>query len=173
MTNKLAKWSVLIVLLCLSAAWAQDHAVLEFSRPEYKERYNNLINQLRCLVCQNQTIADSHAELALDLRKRVYDMIEQGASDKDVIDFMAQRYGNFVLYNPPLEPSTMLLWFAPFIAIGVGSVALLLYIIRRNNDASPSAAVSESVRRRVEELTRGQQVHPAKPTKPAKKGRKK
>ena len=165
MTIKFAKWPVLIVLLLLGSAWAQDHAVLEFSRPEYKERYNSLINQLRCLVCQNQTIADSHAELALDLRKRVYEMIEQGASDKDIIDFMAQRYGNFVLYNPPLEPSTMLLWFAPFIAVGVGSVVLLLYIVRRNKNAVPAAGVSASIRSRVEELTRRQQEHTAKPAK--------
>ncbi|HEX5055013.1 MAG TPA: cytochrome c-type biogenesis protein [Gammaproteobacteria bacterium] len=162
MTRKFTKWPVLMVLLLLGSAGAQDHAVLEFSHPEYKERYNNLINQLRCLVCQNQTIADSHAELALDLRKRVYEMIEQGASDRDVIDFMAQRYGDFVLYNPPLKPSTMLLWFAPFIAIGVGSVALLLYIVRRNRQTAPAAEVSESIRRRVEELRGRQQARPSK-----------
>jgi cytochrome c-type biogenesis protein CcmH len=151
------KWKLakLIVFLCLlSPASAQNNAVLEFSHPEYKARYYSLIEQFRCLVCQNQTIADSNAELAVDLRELVYEMVERGASNNEVIDFMAARYGNFVLYNPPLKPSTMLLWFAPFFAIGIGSVVLVLFIVRRNKDTVSATHVSESVRRRVEKLTR-------------------
>lgn len=155
MKFRLLKLSLLPLLL-LSVA-AQSNAVLEFSRPEYKERYHGLVNQLRCLVCQNQTIAESNAELAVDLRKRVHEMIEQGSSDDEIIDFMAARYGDFVLYNPPLKSSTLLLWFAPFIVIGIGSVVLVLFIVRRNKDTVSAGDVSDSVRRRVEELTRRQQ----------------
>lgn len=147
---------LLSLLLCLPAS-AGAQPVLEFSRPEYRERYDELVNQLRCLVCQNQTIAESNAELAVDLRNRVHEMIEQGASDDDIIDFMVKRYGDFVLYNPPLKPSTMLLWFAPFIVIGIGSIALVTFIVRRNKDTVSAADVSDSIRRRVEELTRRQQ----------------
>jgi cytochrome c-type biogenesis protein CcmH len=148
----------------LLSATAQDDnkAVLEFSRPEYRERYHDLINQLRCLVCQNQTIAESNAELAVDLRNRVHAMLEQGSSDREIIDFMAARYGDFVLYNPPLKPSTMLLWFAPFLVIGIGSVLLVLFIVRRSRDSVSAADVSESVRRRVDELTRRRQERQAK-----------
>lgn len=155
---------LLALLLCLLSpvGGAQSNALVEFSRPEYKERYYALINQLRCLVCQNQTIAESNAELAVDLRRRVHEMIEQGETDEGIIDFMASRYGDFVLYNPPLKPSTMLLWFAPFIVIGIGSVMLVLFIVRRNKDTVSATDVSESVRRRVEELTRRQQERPNK-----------
>jgi cytochrome c-type biogenesis protein CcmH len=163
--KKPAKLAPLLSLLCclLFPVLAQSNAVLEFSRPEYKERYHNLVNELRCLVCQNQSIAESNAELAVDLRNRVYEMIEKGDSDEAIIDFMATRYGDFVLYNPPLKPSTMLLWFAPFIVIGIGSVVLVLFIVRRNKDTVSATDVSESVRRRVEELTRRQQERPNKP----------
>jgi cytochrome c-type biogenesis protein CcmH len=168
MNLKLAKLLGLLAALCLMLpALAQHNTVLEFSRPEYKERYYHLVEQFRCLVCQNQTIAESNAELAVDLRNRVHEMVEQGQSDDDIVNFMAERYGNFVLYNPPLKPSTMLLWFAPFIAIGIGSVALVLFIMRRNKDTVSVTDVSESVRRRVAELTR------PKPAKAKTKGSKK
>lgn len=158
MKTMLVKRSALPLLFCLLCpAVAQNNAALEFSQPEYKERYNDLVNQLRCLVCQNQTIAESNAELAVDLRKRVHEMLEQGSTDEQIIDFMASRYGDFVLYNPPLKPSTMLLWFAPFIVIGIGAVTLVIFIVRRNKDTVSAADVSDSIRRRVEELTRRQQ----------------
>jgi cytochrome c-type biogenesis protein CcmH len=159
MRSPLPKRTILPLLLCLlGSASAQNNAALEFGKPEYRERYYALVNQLRCLVCQNQTIADSNAELAIDLRRRVHEMIEQGASDQEVIDFMSARYGDFVLYNPPLKPSTLLLWFAPFIVVGIGSVLLVLFIVRRNSDTVSAAEISESVRRRVEELSRRQQT---------------
>ncbi len=154
MKSSFAKPLTLVLALCwLCPAYAQNNAALEFGRPEYRERYYHLVSQLRCLVCQNQTIAESNAELAVDLRNRVHEMIEQGATDEAIIDFMAARYGDFVLYNPPLKPSTMLLWFAPLIVIGFGGIALVLFITRRNKLAPPPVEISDSVRRRVEELT--------------------
>ncbi len=157
MNPRFAKFPGLLALCLLLPALAQDNAALVFSRPEYKERYYGLVEQFRCLVCQNQTIGESNAELAVDLRRRVHEMIEQGQSNESIINFMAERYGNFVLYKPPLIASTILLWFAPFIVIVIGSVGLVLFIVRRNKDTVPTAEVSESVRRRVEELTHPKQ----------------
>jgi cytochrome c-type biogenesis protein CcmH len=153
------KLAILSALLCLWVpALAQNNAALEFSRPEYKQRYHKLTGELRCLVCQNQPVAESNAELAVDMRKRVHEMIEQGKTDDEIVGFMAERYGNFVLYNPPFTPSTMLLWFAPFIVIGIGSAALVTFIVRRNKDAVAAPDISESVQRRVEELTGSKQA---------------
>lgn len=105
----------ILFLLCLFAfsVFAEQTAV----SPQYEERYHSLLNELRCLVCQNQTIAESDAELAKDLRTEVKKMLEEGATDSDIIDFMANRYGDFVLYKPLIKPKTYLLWFGPFIAL--------------------------------------------------------
>ena len=93
-------------------------------------RVQVLAEQLRCLVCQNQNLADSHAELAIDLKDQMREMLKKGLSEQDVIDFMVQRYGDFVLYKPPVKASTWLLWSGPFALLGVG-VALLFVRLRR------------------------------------------
>ena len=86
--------------------------------PELAARFESLTRELRCLVCQNQTIADSHAPLATDLRRQVHSMLERGASDREIIEFMTARYGDYVLYKPSLTPLTLLLWFGPFLLLG-------------------------------------------------------
>ena len=86
---------------------------LKFESSSQESRYKALIAELRCLVCQNQNLADSNAELARDLRLLTYNMIMSGSSDKDIVQFMVSRYGDFVLYRPPFKPSTALLWLAP------------------------------------------------------------
>jgi cytochrome c-type biogenesis protein CcmH len=83
-----------------------------------------LAEELRCLVCQNQSLADSHAPLALDLRQQIHQQLAQGRSEQQVVDFMVQRYGDFVLYEPPLNASTALLWFGPMLLLAAGVVAL-------------------------------------------------
>jgi cytochrome c-type biogenesis protein CcmH len=92
-------------------------------------RVERVTAELRCLVCQNQTIADSHAELALMLKRQVRDMLAHGASDQQAVDFMVQRYGDFVLYRPPVKATTWLLWFGPF-ALLLGGLALLFARLR-------------------------------------------
>lgn len=92
---------------------------IQFDSPQMEQDYNNLIDELRCLVCQNQNLADSNAELAQDLRKQTYEMLQQGKSRQEVVDFMVTRYGDFVLYRPPFKLTTLLLWLGP----------LLLFII--------------------------------------------
>lgn len=128
-----------------------SETLLEFQDPQTKDRYYSLLGQLRCLVCQNQSLADSHAELAQDLRQKVYEMLQQGAGDKQIIDFMVERYGDFVLYNPPLKASTVFLWFGPFILAGFGILGLVVYLIRRN-EQKVNDALSETRRRRAVEL---------------------
>jgi len=83
-----------------------------------------LAGELRCLVCQNQSLADSHAPLALDLREQIHEQLAKGRSEEQVVEFMVQRYGDFVLYEPPLNPATALLWFGPVLLLGAGVIAL-------------------------------------------------
>ena len=128
------------VLLALTAsAAAIVFEQREFADAGQLERYKTLIAELRCLVCQNQNIADSDADLAADLRREVHRMILEGKSDEAIIDFMVTRYGDFVLYRPPLKAKTVLLWGAPFV-LGIGGVVLLLLQLRRRH-ADPATAV--------------------------------
>ncbi len=90
--------------------------------PAIESAYRELINEVRCLVCQNQTIADSNAPLAADLRREIRKMMGEGASRAEVIDFLVTRYGDFVLYRPPFQPTTWLLWGAPVFLLGIGVI---------------------------------------------------
>ena len=95
--------------------------------PVANKRAVQLAEQLRCLVCQNQSLGDSNAELALDLRRQIREQIAQGRSNDEIVDFMVSRYGDFVLYRPPLKASTWLLWFGPPLVLLVGFVMLIRY----------------------------------------------
>ncbi|MBF2759887.1 MAG: cytochrome c-type biogenesis protein CcmH [Ectothiorhodospiraceae bacterium AqS1] len=121
----------------------------DFSEPEYEERYLRMINSLRCLVCQNQTIAESDADLATDLRREVHRMVEQGRSDEDIADFMTARFGEFVLYRPRLRSDTIALWFGPFVFVAAGLVLLLLRLRKKKEArASTTASASQSAARK-------------------------
>lgn len=100
-------------------------------------RMHRLTTELRCLVCQNQTLADSNAELAMDLKKQLREQLASGKTDQQAIDFLVQRYGEFVLYKPRLEPSTWLLWFGPFLILLAGLIILIVHIRRRAAEESP------------------------------------
>lgn len=104
--------------------------------PQYVQRYNSILSELRCLVCQNETIAESSADLAIDLRVEVKKMLEEGATDSEINDFMVNRYGDFILYRPRLKPQTYPLWFGPFLLLAV--VLFLLYFVvnRQNKDSN-------------------------------------
>jgi cytochrome c-type biogenesis protein CcmH len=99
--------------------------------PQIEQRMRNLTEQLRCLVCQNETLADSRADLAEDLRKQVREQIKAGKSDKEIIAYLTQRYGDFVLYNPPVKATTYLLWFGPFGLLILGTTVLFVFLKRR------------------------------------------
>ena len=116
-----------------------------FEDPEQQARYELLIKDLRCLVCQNQSIADSNATLASDLRREVREMMIAGQSDQQIRDFMTARYGDFVLYRPPVSPRTWLLWAAPVLLLlgGLGIAAMVVMRRMRAASANPSALDEE------------------------------
>ena len=97
-----------------------------------QERFQNLTNELRCLVCQNQTIAESNATLAVDLKKQVAKQIIEGKSDQEILQFMEERYGEFVLYNPPISAENSLLWLGPFIVLVIAMFVLFTALKRQN-----------------------------------------
>ena len=105
--------------------------IRQFQNLEHEQRYKNLINEFRCVVCQNQNIADSNAALAQDLRKQVYKMINAGKSDNEIMEFMVTRYGDFVLYRPQFNSMTFLLWVGPFIIFIIGLYILISFIRQR------------------------------------------
>jgi cytochrome c-type biogenesis protein CcmH len=124
----------------------------EFDDAEQLDRYKTLIYELRCLVCQNQNLADSDADLAGDLRNEVYRMIREGKTNEDVVDFMVARYGDFVLFRPPFNAKTVALWVAPFI-LALGGLVLLVAHLRRRPAAQPTVAdLSDEERGRLRSL---------------------
>ena len=127
----------LLILFC-GVALAQEDPALE-------KRVRDLSSELRCLVCQNQTLADSNAPLAVDLRDQVRAQLKAGKSERDVIDFLVARYGDFVLYRPPLKASTILLWTGPFILLALG-VALLARRLRRRSVPGPELSAADRAR---------------------------
>jgi cytochrome c-type biogenesis protein CcmH len=126
----------IIFLLALSGIACAGVEYREFTGPEQQEAYENLTSELRCLVCQNQTIADSNAELAADLRRQVYEMLQQGKSKQDIAQFMTDRYGDFVLYNPPFKLKTGLLWIGPVVFLLIGLIAVFLFTRRKKTAAT-------------------------------------
>jgi len=122
-----------------------------FTDAKKEARYKNLIGQLRCLVCQNQSIADSNAELAQDLRKEVYNMIMAGKSDQEAIDFLVARYGNFILYRPPLNAQTFLLWFLPGILV-ILALIFVIGIIKKRSRQNPKVILDKDAENRLNKL---------------------
>jgi len=107
---------------------------MEFDDPATELRFKKLTEELRCLVCQNQSLADSHAELAQDLRNEVYKMVIAGDSNKEIIDYLVTRYGDFVLYRPPVKNTTYFLWFGPFLILLIATIIILRVIRPSAND---------------------------------------
>ena len=141
-----------VLLAFAAASGAIVFEEREFDNDEQLARYKTLIYELRCLVCQNQNLADSDADLAADLRREVYEMIVAGESDDAIIEFMVSRYGDFVLYRPPLKMKTVLLWTGPFV-LGIAGIVLLLVQLRRRRALQPATApLSEDERQRLQTL---------------------
>lgn len=135
----------LIAALLFTCVAAADDAVPTGADPLTNKRAVQLGEKLRCLVCQNQSIEESNAELAVDLRRQIREMIGQGKSDADIVDFMVQRYGDFVLYQPPFKTATLLLWFGPLLLFA-GGLAILIYNVRRRRaqrDEQPLTAAQQ------------------------------
>ncbi len=143
------KQSLAILLVCAATAAIAIEPVV-FDDPALERRYRELIAEIRCLVCQNQTLADSNAPLAVDLRGEVKRMLDAGASDDEIVTFLTARYGNFVLYRPPLDATTVALWFGPVLFLAVGGWAG--WRVMRARHARRMAEATEDDRRRVREL---------------------
>lgn len=127
----------LITLMLAALLWsATSLAAIEtrqFDNPQQEKDYKELVFELRCLVCQNQNLADSNAELAMDLRDEVFKMLKEGKSKQEILDFMVARYGDFVLYRPPVDRATALLWFGPAIMLAIGLLIIIIFIRRHRN----------------------------------------
>lgn len=124
-----------------------------FTNPREDARYHALLKNLRCLVCQNESLQDSQAGLAKDLRREVRDQMRQGKSNRDIVRYLVARYGDFVLYRPPLMHSTYLLWFGPFIGLLIGIVVLVV-LVRKRARAPDGEPPPDGARKRLVELLR-------------------
>ena len=121
--------------------------------PQIEQRMKTLTEQLRCLVCQNETLADSRADLAEDLRREIREQMKAGKSDQEIIAFLTQRYGDFVLYKPPVKSTTYLLWFGPFVLLILGTVVLFRFVKRRRELIQEQPLTADE-RKRAEEILR-------------------
>lgn len=150
------------VFFCLvsvaSSSYAAEQDAVDKSTNDLvlEKRVHKLTEELRCLVCQNQTIADSHAGLAVDLKNQVREKVVQGATDQEILDYMVQRYGDFVLYRPPVKQTTWLLWFGPFLLMLLGLLFLAMKVIKRPKQ---DANVSEAEMLRAAQLLRPDDKH--------------
>ncbi len=133
--------TVLLALPLLAPAIDAERA---FDDPVLQQRYENINRELRCLVCQNQTIADSNAGLASDLRREVRDLIAAGKTDDEIREFMIERYGDFVLYRPRMTAQNLLLWAAPILLLVIGVIAALRVIRRRAAEAEDESVETEA-----------------------------
>jgi cytochrome c-type biogenesis protein CcmH len=139
----------LALLLFVFSVWSvgAKEAVPLADDPVVEQRLNAISEELRCLVCQNESLAGSRADLALDLRRELRGLIKQGKTDVEIREFMVTRYGDFVLYRPPMKPTTWLLWLGPFALVVLGVVALFVYLRRRNTENTPAALTEEEHKR--------------------------
>jgi cytochrome c-type biogenesis protein CcmH len=119
----------------------------KFDSPEKEKVFHKLSEELRCLVCQNQNIAESNADLAKDLRLEIYTMLSQGKTEDEIVDFMVQRYGDYVLYRPPFKPLTWLLWLGPAIVFVFGLIFVVRFMKAQSSEAQPAALNNEEIER--------------------------
>ena len=146
------KTFLLMVLFALSfsASFAKDAAPLA-DDPVTEQRLISISEEMRCLVCQNESLAGSRSDLANDLRREIRTLIKEGKSDDQIRTFMVERYGDFVLYRPPVKPITWLLWIGPFIILVIGIAGLLMYL-RRRNQSMPNTILTEADNKKIDAL---------------------
>ena len=153
------------LLAALSLGAAAQSSEIANPDPKTEARLKDLAQELRCLVCQNQTIADSNAPLAVDLRQQIRGQIAQGRSDGQILDYMVERYGDFVLYRPPLKATTLLLWAGPFALVVLGVVVFLVVLRRRKACPGRGAPLPPQERARIEAMLNDAQMPAQRPKK--------
>jgi len=156
---KRALFIFLLLLLVAGFTVGKDAPPASGEDPAVEKRLQTLSKEHRCLVCQNETLADSQAGLAEDLRREVREQIKAGKTDQEIISFLTQRYGQFILYRPQVTPTTYLLWFGPFVLLIVGLIILFRYIRQRRDSITEKPLTNEEQRRASELLasTSGEQ----------------
>jgi cytochrome c-type biogenesis protein CcmH len=143
---------VLILLFCLLPVFSYAGEAKDLAAdPVLEKRMIGLAEKLRCLVCQNESLASSHAELAEDLRREVREQMAQGKSDQEILDYLVARYGDFVLYEPPVKSYTLLLWFGPFVLLLVG-VGVLVFQLRKRRQSVPEPTLTPEAHERAAAL---------------------
>ena len=148
------RWLALMLLaLAVASGWAKEAAPLA-DDPVVEQRLIAISEEMRCLVCQNESLAGSRADLAVDLRRELREQIRQGKSDAEIREFMVSRYGDFVLYRPQVKPITWLLWGGPFVLMVAGVAILMMYLRRRNRATAQIASLSQDEASRAEALLR-------------------
>lgn len=139
---------LLILLICLLPTFSYAGEAKDLAAdPALEKRMIVLAERLRCLVCQNESLASSHAELAEDLRQEVREMLLKGMNDQEIIDYLVARYGDFVLYDPPMKRYTLLLWFGPFAMLLLGTGVLVLQVRKRRKTVQESVLTPEAQER--------------------------
>ena len=142
----------LILMFCLLPTFAMAGEAQDMAAdPVLEKRMIGLADKLRCLVCQNESLASSHADLAEDLRREVREQMQKGLTDDEIIDYLVSRYGDFVLYNPPMKSYTMLLWFGPFALLIVAALGLL-FQLRKRRETVPEATLTPEAHQRAAAL---------------------
>lgn len=146
-----------ILLLALMPVFAYAGEARDLAEdPVLEKRMVVLAEKLRCLVCQNESLASSHAELAEDLRREVREQMAQGKDDQQIIDYLVARYGDFVLYDPPVKSYTLLLWFGPFVLLLIG-VGMLLFQLRKRRQTVSEVQLSDEAQKRAAALLNDQE----------------
>ena len=148
--SKLLVSVLLIVMLIPSLVWAKE-ALPVAEDLEVEKRMLAITMDLRCLVCQNESIADSRADFSNDMRREIRQKIKENKSDEEIIQFLVDRYGDFVLYNPPMKPTTLLLWFGPILLFVIGFISLLTFLKRRREQIE-EISLSEAEQTKAENL---------------------
>jgi cytochrome c-type biogenesis protein CcmH len=151
--NKLQQFLPCICLALFIHIAHADEATPLASDPALEQRLVSISEEMRCLVCQNESLSGSRSELAQDLRREIRNLIKQGKTDAEIRTFMVDRYGDFILYRPPVKPTTWLLWIGPFILMFAGIVALLMYLRRRNTQMA-TTSLSDDENKRIDALLR-------------------
>ena len=134
---------LLFALLLMLAATVGAMEPIQFHDAAEEARFRALSAELRCVMCQNQSLADSNAQIAHDLRLQVLSLMREGKSDREIKDYLVGRYSEFVLYNPPVRPATWLLWFGPALMLAIGA-AVVVVVVRRRAASAPVAAPDEN-----------------------------
>ncbi|MBU3618088.1 cytochrome c-type biogenesis protein [Polynucleobacter sp. JS-Fieb-80-E5] len=144
---------ILLIAVCLfslGSVFAKDAAPLA-DDPVTEQRLISISEEMRCLVCQNESLAGSRSDLANDLRREIRILIKEGKSDDQIRSFMVERYGDFVLYRPPVKPVTWLLWIGPFVILGLGIAGLLMYL-RRRDSSLPNVTLTDADNQKIDAL---------------------